>query len=84
MHALRHKGVELNRRPRGSAPAGDPAANFTGRQTEFRGYQTGAGVTHEHGFGPNDAGKINEFITNHYDPNYLINQYFPNNDNFPQ
>jgi len=62
----------------------DPAANFTGQQTEFHGYQAGAGVTHEHGFGPNDADKINEYIQNNYDPNYLNNNYFPNNNNFPQ
>ncbi len=62
----------------------DPAANFTGQQTEFHGYQAGAGVTHEHEFGPNDVNKINQYIQNNYDPNYLNNNYFPNNNNFPQ
>jgi len=58
--------------------------NFTGRQTEFGAYQAGAGVSHEHGFGPNDTQKINDYITNHYEPNYLDNNYFPNDANFPQ
>jgi RHS repeat-associated protein len=58
--------------------------NFTGRQTEFLGYQTGAGVTRDRGFGPNDTQKINDYITHHYAPNYLNNDYFPNNASFPQ
>ncbi|MGH9544590.1 MAG: hypothetical protein ACRD23_05180, partial [Terriglobales bacterium] len=62
----------------------DPTTNFTGQQTEFHGYQTGAGVSHEHGFGPNDVQKINDYINSHYDPNYLNSDYFPNNANFPQ
>jgi RHS repeat-associated protein len=62
----------------------DSGADFTGRQTEFRGYQAGAGVSHEHGFGPNDAQKINDYITDHYEQNYLNNNYFPDNANFPQ
>jgi hypothetical protein len=62
----------------------DVHTNFTGEQTEYRGYETGAGVTREHGFGPNDSEKIRNFITEHYDPNYLDNNYFLNNNNFPQ
>jgi hypothetical protein len=62
----------------------DSTTNFTGRQTEFGAYQTGAGVSHEHGFGPNDTQKINNFISDHYEQNYLNNNYFPNDAKFPQ
>jgi hypothetical protein len=69
---------------------GQPLSRWSGnvwaspQQTEFHGYQTGAGVSHEHGFGPNDVQKINDYINGHYDPNYLNCDYFPNNANFPQ
>lgn len=62
------------------------SANFTGRQTEFLGYQTGAGVTHGRGFGPNDTQKINDYISAHpnvYSPQYLNNPYF-SGPNYPQ
>jgi hypothetical protein len=62
----------------------DSSTNFTGRQTEFGGYQAGAGVSPEHGFGPNDTQKINDYISEHYEPTYLNNNYFPNNTNLPQ
>jgi RHS repeat-associated protein len=58
--------------------------NFTGRQTEFLGYQNGARVIRDRGFGPNDTQKINDYITHHYSPNYLNNDYFPTNASFPQ
>ncbi len=59
-------------------------ANYTGRETEFRAYQAGAGVDREHGFGPNDTQKINDFITGHYEQPYLNNKYFPDSAQFPQ
>ena len=62
----------------------DAKANFTGMQTEFNAYQAGAGVTSEHGFGPNDTQKIDKYIGDHYELNYLNNNYFPDNEKFPQ
>jgi hypothetical protein len=64
----------------------DPAANITHGQTEFNAFQTGAGVTHEHGFGPNDVQKINDFLQNdpHYGPILNVPVFNPNNPNFPQ
>lgn len=63
----------------------DPAANFTHGQTEFDAFQAGAGVTREHGFGPNDTRAINNFL--HSNPQYqnVLNQLlYPNNADFPQ
>jgi RHS repeat-associated protein len=54
-------------------------------QTEFNAYSAGAGVTHEHGFGPNDGSKIVNFI--YSQPAYqniLFQPIFPNNAQFPQ
>gem|GEM_PF-5613318 len=62
----------------------DANTNFTGEQTELNGYKTGAGVSREHGFGPKDTQQILNYINSHYEPNYLNNDYFPNNSTFPQ
>ncbi len=42
----------------------DQSLNPTHGQTEFDAYRAGAGVTREHGFGPNDAQKIWNFLKN--------------------
>jgi RHS repeat-associated protein len=63
----------------------DPSLNTTHEVTEFNAYRAGAGVNHEHGFGPNDVNKIINFI--HNSPAYRDNLYdplFPNNTRFPQ
>ncbi len=85
-HEGQHVGDDINFLTSYNFATGkyDPATNFTGRETEFHGYQAGAGVSREHGFGPNDTQKINDFISDHYEQNYLNNNYFQNNENFPQ
>jgi RHS repeat-associated protein len=40
----------------------DQSLNLTHGQDEFNAYKAGAGVTHEHGFGPNDTQKIWDFV----------------------
>jgi hypothetical protein len=64
----------------------DPAANMTHEQTEFDAFQTGAGVTREHGFGPNDDQKINDFLRNSptYGPILNVPVFNPNDPNYPQ
>ena len=59
--------------------------NVTHGQTEAFAYQAGAGVTREHGFGPNDAQQIQEFLRTN--PTYapILNvPSFPNSAKFPQ
>jgi len=64
----------------------DPGANVTHGQTEFNAFQTGAGVTREHGFGPNDVNKINDFLHNSptYGPILNVPVFDPNDANYPQ
>jgi len=64
----------------------DPAANFTHGQTEFDAFQTGAGVTREHGFGPHDDQKILDFLHNSptYGPILNVPGFDPNDPNYPQ
>ena len=59
--------------------------NVTHGETEALAYQAGAGVTREHGFGPNDTEQIQEFLRTN--PTYapILNvPSFPNNAKFPQ
>ncbi len=64
----------------------DPAANITHGQTEFDAFQTGAGVTREHGFGPHDDQKILDFLHNSptYGPIFNVPVFNPNDPNYPQ
>jgi RHS repeat-associated protein len=64
----------------------DPGANITHGQTEFNAFQTGAGVTREHGFGPNDVQQIHNFLQNdpHYGPILNVPVFNPNDPDFPQ
>ncbi|MGC2657449.1 MAG: RHS repeat-associated core domain-containing protein [Bryobacteraceae bacterium] len=59
--------------------------NVTHGETEAFAYQAGAGVTREHGFGPNDTQQIREFLRTN--PTYapILNvPSFPSNAKFPQ
>lgn len=64
----------------------DPGANFTHGQTEFDAFQTGAGVTKEHGFGPHDDQKIWDFLRNSptYGPIINVPVFDPHDPNYPQ
>jgi hypothetical protein len=64
----------------------DPAANVTHGQTEFNAFQAGAGVNREHGFGPNDTQRIQNFLSlnPHYAPILNVPVFNPNDPNFPQ
>ena len=75
--------VQAAGNPRPSNTAKDGAPSVVAVQAG-KGWASLPGVTHEHGFGPNDVNAINQYIQNNYDPNYLNNNYFPNNDSFPQ
>jgi len=63
----------------------NPDANLTHEESEFTAYQTGASVTREHGFGPNDTRQIRSFIEGNRSYKNILNQpLFPNNTNTPQ
>jgi RHS repeat-associated protein len=87
-HEGSHVGDDINFLTSYSFATGhyDPAANITHGQTEFNAFQTGAGVTHEHGFGPNDVNKINQFLQNSptYGPILNVPVFNPNSPDYPQ
>jgi RHS repeat-associated protein len=57
------------------------ALNPTHGQTEFNAFKAGAEINHEHGFGPNDAQKILDFLHNSpvYGPIFNVPVFDPNN-----
>jgi len=58
------------------------ALNPTHFETEFNAFRAGAEVSQEHGFGPNDAEKITDYINANY-PARLLNMPVFNPANFP-
>lgn len=60
----------------------DQNLNPTHFQTEFNAFKAGAGVNHEHGFGPNDNQKITDYIHSNY-PARILNMPVFNPANFP-
>ena len=60
----------------------DQSLNITHFQTEFNAFSAAAEVNHEHGFGPNDAQKITDYIRANYPASILPMPIF-NPRNFP-
>jgi len=83
-HEGTHIGDDMNflNSFRGATMGYDQNLNITHFQTEFNGFKAGAYVNSEHGFGPNDAQKITDYINANY-PARILNMPIFNPANFP-